>query len=349
MMNAKIAARAALVLLAAGVAIEPGQAATTWGVIAGYSEYAASANGVYTGFIPLVTQSDGMTSNRGLLLQQADFSASSSVAARGIITYGLSGKPASPQAADASSGVQATMGGLRAKVGADNTVSDYLGIAQFAQGAAGAGASWHDVVTFHTSNPLGSDYTVSVTLDDALSTSLAPSQITNGANYYVTGTESGASAEMIFNLDDARGSTVANLVINDGLVENLLHADPVTGLPGLTQSPPPSRTLTATFHIFDGTVLSFDQRLDVHAHVYQGNGTAGANAEDTAFLDLSTTDAAAWYVADSGTVYATAGDPFAVGVSPVPEPGEWALLMGGFGLIGAARQRAKRARAGRQG
>ena len=71
------------------------------------------------------------------------------------------------------------------------------------------------------------------------------------------------------------------------------------------------------------------------------NGSNGANPEGSLIADASgtvygTTTAGGAF--GGGTVFSLSDTGFAV----VPEPGSWAMLMAGFGLIGAAARRQRR-------
>jgi hypothetical protein len=276
-------------------------------------------------------------------LQLANFSAGASLASHGTITYDPStGRSPSPQAAGGALSAFASVGGLRAAGSANNSVSDYNGPAQLVSGSAAASILWIDTLTFHTHNPLGADFRVSLSFADSLSTSLMPSLIgANGVPEFPGQTSAHAEADTTLLMSDAGGPSFvaldANLHLQDSATEDADQRDPVTGQPQLTLAPPSGRTLTTIVHVFDDTAILFWQSLNFDAFVANGNGLAGASAD--AWMNLVALDDGASYSSASGTVFSSEGNPLA----PVPEPSELALVGTGLGVLGfVARRRRPR-------
>jgi hypothetical protein len=328
----------------------PSAAQPSWYIDVFGQANTAVVNGPVQRVMTLTHDSEFVNPNSFQPIQQANFTGNTSAAGRGTITYDpATGKAPSIQAADASASLSASVGGLRGAVGAANTVSDYAGPQQFVFGSSSVSVNWIDTLTFHTANPLGADFRVSVTLDDSLSTSLVPSSVApNGFEIFPGQTDSYAMVHTLLAMFAESGPSFTAsdnfLHIEDSVRQDADHRDPVSGLPLLTIASPPSRTLSAIVHIFDGTVIRFEQDLTLGAGVDDGNGVAGANASDTAFMNLVALDPDATYSAASGTVFATEGDPFAPVTAPVPEPSELALMTSGLAALTFLVRRRRRAR-----
>ncbi len=317
-----------------------------WFVEARAESYATAVDGLYQRYMPVHGEDHFVNPNDFQPMQVSSYSGSTSSLSRGTISYDpATGKTPSLQAADSAASLYTSIGGLRAAATADNTVSDYTGPQQFVGGSAGAIMNWVDTLTFHTANPLGADFQVTLSLDYDLSTSLVPSFVqTNGYALYPGQTTAHSQIHTLLAMFAAGGPSFSAsdnfLHIEDSVDQNADHRDPVTGLPQITLTPPPSRTLGAIVHIFDGTTIRFEQDLDLQASINDGNGTAAANASDTAWMNLVALDDGASYSAASGTVFATSGDPFATGtVAPVPEPSDFALVGAGLGVLAFVARR----------
>jgi hypothetical protein len=260
----------------------------------------------------------------GPFLQQQSFTGNTFALSRGDLT-----NPDPPpdstiidgrQASDSQLMGTATLGALHGVTGADSTISDIFSFRT--SGEAVLMESWADQLTFHTSNPLGVDYTISLTMNDSLSTSMSP----DSQGIYSEG-DAQAVANTSLGIYAGGFNPISTLFLQDHFLEQGANS---TDLPVLTEETSPSRTVTTTLHVFDGTSLTFVQLMTLQANATYSNGTAGANAADTAYFDISTSDPGASYTAASGTIYATQGDP---SVPAVPEPSELALMLAGFGAL----------------
>lgn len=109
----------------------------------GFASTRATTGGVYAGTFTSQIQNFGTTADGAYL--PAVFAGSADAASRGTATFPVTPNP---------------------PVG-DLAVSNTTGEAY-------ARMTWRDALTFHTSNPLGIDYRFSITLLDALSTSIRP-------------------------------------------------------------------------------------------------------------------------------------------------------------------------------
>ncbi len=310
---------------------------------------AATVGGPYQRYMQIHEDDQFVNPNDFQPLQVPSYSGSVVAHSSGVISYEAgSGRFPSQQTAEGSVSLYASVGGLRSAASGANSMGDYTGPQQFAFGSAAAITTWIDTLTFHTANPLGADFRVSVSLDDNLSTFLQPSAGTT--SFYPGQTSSYAQVHTLLSMTAAGGTAFSAsdnyLHIEDAANLDADHRDHA-GQPTLTLTPPPSRTLSAIVHIFDGTTIRFEQDLTLSAGVNNGNGTASADAGDTAWMNLVALDDGATYSAASGTVFATAGDPFAPGiVAPVPEPSDFALVGAGLGVLAfVGRRRRARERA----
>ena len=250
--------------------------------------------------------------------------------AQGNLT-GLFGVAGSAQGAVASGVGGVSFGALHGSASAGTSTNRYW---YHTTAEAVANVGWFDTLTFHTSDPLGANYTYSITLDDALSSVIRP---------FVDPTYHGglvkASAFTALSVD----SSNVGLSLSDTLRQDPSY-DGVT--PGVvTRTPPANRTVSGVIHVQDGEVVTFQQIFYVLAESDNLDSGATAIANDTAYFNLVSFDAGASYTAASGTIYATSGDPdLGPVVGPpatgsVPEPSSIALLFAGLaGLIGAGRR-----------
>ena len=303
------------------------QVAPSWYVHAQGSAVADAADG-HQGF-SLVT--DGHQFDSGLL-QRLSYTATTGAAARGVVTVNGSNVRYAESGNAEVTGSEG-MGALRGIVDVD-TAMPYQ--SQNTSASASISESWTDQLTFHTGNPLGVDYAFSITLDDFLTTAL----LTDSNSQYTTFNGNSALALAQTGLDIKFTNGAYAVPQGTFLIDDRLTAYPSSDpsiAPTLTHSPPPARTLRGSIHVLDGDVLNFSQYLVLQSVVLFDSGDAGAEAQHTAYFDLSTTDSSASYTAASGTVYATAGDPFAV--SSVPEPSGLLLMLGGLSAVGFMARR----------
>jgi hypothetical protein len=234
------------------------------------------------------------------------------------------------QVGEASLFAYASFGGLRGAISAQTAVNNYI------NNLTGAGGqleeTWNDTVTFHTASASGADFNFSITLDDGLGTTL-----TQGMGYARNSSASAGAISYFF----INGGGDPFLSVIDGQNDYVPSGGTGPATPLSNRNHPAQRTVSALVHVYDGEQLNLVQTLRIQAGV-NGGGSAYADASDTAFFNLSSSDASASYTAASGTVYLASGDPFAV--SAVPEPAEWALMVAGVGAIGWLSRRRHKGR-----
>jgi hypothetical protein len=253
----------------------------------------ALAEAAILGPPPFNVVSDDHRFDSGTFLQRQSFTGNTFAVARGDLT-----NPNPPpdstiingrQASDSQVMGTATLGALHGVTGADSTISDIFSFRT--SGEAVLRESWADQLTFHTSNPLGVDYTISLTMNDSLSTSMSP----DSKGIYSRG-DAQAVANTSLAVYAGGFNPISSLSLQDHFLEQGANS---TDLPVLTQETSPSRTVTTTLHVFDGTSLTFLQQMTLQANATFSNGTAGANAADTSYFDISTSDPSASYTAAS--------------------------------------------------
>jgi hypothetical protein len=106
------------------------------------------------------------------------------------------------------------------------------------------------------------------------------------------------------------------------------------------------QTLSGTLTLIGGTTIQLGQFLDARvsaSDAYSDSASATFDASNTGWLTLTPIKPGASFTTASGLTYAQSPDAFGA----VPEPSSWALMLLGFGAIGAAMRR-NRSRVGRQ-
>ena len=166
--------------------------------------------------------------------------------------------------------------------------------------------SWNDNVHFHSNNPNGSDFTLSISLDDAIN--LVGGQLGFNSGTYI-GT---ASAAIAFNSDSTffpttNHSPALRVQDNHSLSPDGSRFDQF----------PTNRTASVTFHLVGDGMLDITSDLSCNASANQGIGQSLVNAGNTASFNITTTDPLASYTTDSGTIFSA---------EPTPEPASLSLL-----------------------
>jgi len=209
------------------------------------------------------------------------------------------------QRADASFSGTASIGALHAVVAA-STDTNHAPTNGLTEAQASTLLTWSDTVFFQSSRVGGSDFTISLTLDDLISF----------ANSFARTSTSFAS-----------GRVVAQVTKNGGFF--LVAQDLATQT---AISHPFSLTDSATLHVVGGETLTFTGTLELDGTVSDAVDSINLNASDTALFTI--------FSADPDAAYGTAsGVRFTPDVTAaVPEPSSWALLLVGFaGLAGLRR------------
>ncbi len=158
-----------------------------------------------------------------------------------------------------------------------------------------------------------------------------------------------SAAELVF-LWDYESPTLSGITFQDGTeIQNIAVGAEYTGTYGLFNSQTLLADLDLAFNIFDGAgnVL----------HTWAITGTAGDVRFDTPFLNgelgpLQPLAGGIDFIAD-GTIqtvggFSTADDNYTLqfrtnAVAAVPEPATWAFMIFGFGAIGGAMRRQRKA------
>lgn len=212
------------------------------------------------------------------------------------------------QEADAFFTGTATIGALHASVIAASNASGFN-----TGGITGASSNvdlrWSDTVSFQTSKPGGSDFTVSLNLDDVISTSITFPQ--NTSNGFVSGT---VRARVDLNGGQFLG-------IFDGVGQ---------GFNRFTSNRPASYTQSTTLHVFNDEVVTFAGTLGLTGGASEAVASVAVDASDTARFLLYTDDPAASYTTVSGVTF---GTPAAV-----PVPAALALFGCGLAALGFLRR-----------
>jgi hypothetical protein len=214
------------------------------------------------------------------------------------------------QRAGASVSGTATIGALHAVLNASaNDDNHPTGGLNFGQAAIGV--QWSDTVFFQSFRPGGSDFTVSLALDDLISFS---SIFTGNSTSFESGT------------------AVANATMNGVF---LLGVQDTANQSGATH--PPSFTVSTTIHVVGDEAMVFGGTLELRGKVSDADSSVEVDADDTALFTLFTNDPDASYTTASGVRF----DPV-VTTSTVPEPSSVALLMVGLTGLAGLRRRAIR-------
>jgi hypothetical protein len=217
------------------------------------------------------------------------------------------------QRADASVSGTATIGALHADLNASaNDGNHPTGGLNFGQAAIGV--QWSDTVFFQTSRPGGSDFTVSLALDDLISFS---SIFAGNSTSFESGT------------------AVANATMNGVF---LLGVQDTANQSAATH--PPSFTVSTTIHVVGGESVVFGGTLELRGKVSDAISSVEVDADDTALFTLFSADPDASYTTASGVSFLPV-----VTTTTVPEPTSAALLMVGLtGLAGLRRGTGRRSR-----
>lgn len=213
------------------------------------------------------------------------------------------------QEASGSISSTANIGNLHARVYAEATTSNYYYgdlASATARSTSSSFTEWFDTVSFHSSNPNGSLFTVEIALSAAID------------NTAVASDAAGFSA----------GSTIRNMLVIHGLP---VVTDPALVIDdnefvnnnGAVATLPDSFERSYTFLVVNGITLTFLDSLDITASAGGGETESLADVGNTAHFAIHTSDPAASYTTASGVIFDTA----------VPEPTTAALLLPALSLL----------------
>ncbi len=308
-------ARLALALVAGSAATQICSANPSFGVAIGGTAEASATN--VDPFAPGDLSHSQINSLGPVVLQQTSSQAATGALARANI-QAINGTQVleQPQASDADIAAIVQVGALHGTASSDASVSSSTD-AVLTYAFSRLSITWFDTVTFHTADPLGSDFNLGLTLNDDVSTSfgadlrIRPDSFAFASalgRIFVMNVQSGGSPIPTLNVQDQVRQTVDGLFITS----------------------PPAHTVTATLHALDGQSFVIQGSMDLIANISTATGTAGASAMDTALFELSSSDPEASYSTASGTVFATMPEI----IPGVPEPSKFALLLAGLGVMG---------------
>ncbi|HVS72119.1 MAG TPA: PEP-CTERM sorting domain-containing protein [Phycisphaerae bacterium] len=225
-----------------------------------------------------------------------------------------------PQAAGGNVEDEAEIGALHSTISAfsDAGGADSIDADGVANAHAADTVKWGDVLRFTSSNPVGSKFTLELSLEVAVT---PEGNFTTGDAVFggfFTG-EVSASA-VIHGLPNMPLTTL-------GLgVTKSLHADGTV----INDSTAPTEAVTFFVPGGGGVAISVDATLQADAFANLGDGQAVIDAGNTAQFVVFSDDPLASYTADSGTVFATAPE--------VPEPATvGVLVMGAVVMVGRRR------------
>lgn len=222
------------------------------------------------------------------------------------------------QSSHAAVAANASLGSLHGTAGVDASISGSTD-ARLTHSYSELTANWADTFMFASTNPLGSDFTLGLFLDDIMSTSYGVDGDANGG-YVLTSAFAGIRLQSSLQNSSTFGPTL-NVAesfsqgVTNGIVASLLT--------------PERRVATANFHVDGFRTVTIVGTMRLQADVEGVTGTAGVEASNTAQFFLSTNDPEAFYTTTSGTVYAS----FPESITPVPEPFQYAQILAGLAAV----------------
>lgn len=225
-----------------------------------------------------------------------------------------------PQSSGGNVEDEADIGALHSTISAfsDSGLTDSTAADGVANAHATDSLAWGDVLRFTTSNPLGSTFTLDLSLDLTVTT-----EGNFGKGDQVFGGFFTGEVSTTLQIRGLPGIPLKTVALG---VTKSVHADGTV----INNSTAPS--VAVTFFVpGDGSVaISVDAALQADAFANLGDGQALIDAGNTASLAVFSDDPLASYTADSGTVFATAPE--------VPEPATvGVMVMGAAVLVGRRR------------
>jgi hypothetical protein len=177
---------------------------------------------------------------------------------------------------------------------------------------------WSDNVYFHSGNPSGSDFTLTLSLDDAIT-------VLGGFQLFEDGGFEGVADASISILSDSSfmpTPTPINLL-------RIVDKRTITSTNTRIDQPPSNRSVSFTFHLVGDGRLHLLGDLSAQAIGDGGIGQILVNASNTANFNITTDDPLASYTTDSGTIF----------TPDAPEPASLSLLATTAALLLAKRRR----------
>jgi len=256
-----------------------------------------------------------LTVNTGDLAQTSLSSGLISVSARGHAMDFSRGLDI-PQESDVGFDARVSIGELHVTAFADSNTGGFVTSSQTKGVLNTLTMSWSDTVTFHTSNPNGSDFLLGLTMHDTISVSASflapPSFVAGTATAGLSSGPGGVSGLLLLSLQD--------------VVSERFSGDVV--------SHPPSDTVSTLMHMQNGATLQLTGWLRISVAANDAIGSVSLDAADTALFSLRSDDPLAGYSTASGTVFVTG----------VPEPATSALALAGLGFVSWQARRRPRQR-----
>lgn len=184
---------------------------------------------------------------------------------------------------------------------------------RFYEASGSSSATWQDVATFRTDNPLGSLYTLKVRLDTNLS-----ADVDYDPAFVSSSWSAGASASLTWD-----GPTDFTLGTSD-----VKRGDNLPGGPSESERNTNAYVERIVFiPAGEPTVVTLTGALGAGVQMFNINAGLDADASHTALFSISTDDPLASYTTESGEQFAT----------NVPEPTTLSLAAGG--ILAARRRR----------
>ncbi len=248
--------------------------------------------------------------NSGKLVQQSVSGSTASSYSGLALEFGSTNVINVQQTAHGDVTDKAEIGALHASLGAHSDTELYT-VFNVPSDVGAAATSindtvmWSDTVNFNTSNPAGSDYLLSLDLDDSISG--------NGVFYYY---EQGFYSGSVLARIDFTNSNFG-LGASQDLVVQDVYSQNANGT--FVDQVAPSHGVSVLIHagFGQGATVTVTSELVTTAGAQNGTSNILVDAGDTALFTISSADPLASYTTNSGTVFATS----------VPEPGAaWVAL-----------------------
>lgn len=232
---------------------------------------------------------------------------------------------------------QAAAGVLKVKAVTTGPVNNNVPDLQLINGA-GVTASFTDVITINSPGLTSGSFVASILIDGVLSSAAAGGGAVVAFTNSQTLVEVAGLADPVFsfsvNQSNYNGFVGGTASLTRGR-SGAPYTGPLTGL----------FTFTIPFENLVGQTVTITQSCGVNARTYKPGDTSSAGCDYShtitwggisQVLDATNTPVASFTATGSG------GTNYALPISAVPEPASWAMMLAGFGLMGAALRRQRR-------